>query len=42
MGTLIMVVLPLFIDFGNIKLLQKPLYLCLYLPTPIDLMGVTL
>ena len=33
---------PLFIDFGNVKFSQKPLLLCLYPPTSIDLMCVTL
>ena len=41
MGTTIMVVNPLFIDFMNVKFLQKPLLLCLYPPTSIDLMYVT-
>ena len=41
-GTTIMVILPLFIDFGNVKFSQKPLLLCLYPPTSIDLMCVTL
>ena len=37
MGTSIMVVLPLFIDFGNVKFSQKPLLLYLYPSTSIDL-----
>ena len=41
MGTSIMVVLTLFIDFRNVKFSQKPLLFCLYKPTSIDLMCVT-
>ena len=41
MGNYVMVVLPLFIDFGNVKFSQKPLYLCLYPPMPIELMCMT-
>ena len=37
-----MVILPLFIDFRNVNFSQKPSYLCLYLPTPIDLICVNL
>ena len=42
MGTSIMDILALFVDFGNIKFSQKPLLLCLYLPMSIDLMCMTL
>ena len=41
MSTFIMVVLSLFIDFENVNFKQKPLYLCIYPPTLIDLMCVT-
>ena len=33
---------PPFIDFRNVNFSHKPLYLCLYLLTNIDLMCVTL
>ena len=42
MINLVMVVLRLFIDFGNVNFRQKPLYFCLYLPMPINLTCVTL
>ena len=38
MGTLDMIILPLFIDFGNMNISQKPLCLCLYPPTSIEFM----
>ena len=37
MGTLVIVDLPQFIDFGNVKFSPKSLYLCLYPFAPIDL-----
>ena len=36
MGTLVMVVFNQFLDFRFVKILQKPLNLCLYPPTPND------